>query len=762
MKTDNIFVSGEEYSLTDIFGSSMKVVVPDMQRDYCWGKNTYDKNKRSQGELVTQFANGLIESYKASPNDKMTLGLLYGYEAPKGQLQLCDGQQRLTTLYLLLGILYRMTGCEQLKRLLILGDKRKVGKAEGQRLVESAKQETGLQYAIRESTLYFLQDLVHNYFINKEGVDIEKASWYYNEYNQDDSIKAMIGAVKAMEELCNNFDGKELARFSEFVTNNLKFVYFDMGDRRHGEETFVVINTTGEPLSPSENLKPVLIGNIKDVEERKKRSEEWEMREEWLWKHRDRKRENTSDELSNDFYTWFWQIRLRQEHVMPKKQFLEQRNNAREQSGSFELTCDLDDVQKQFIALSTLLKTIQENDELSAVISSLQRFNDDSDTDILKWLRKNANLDILLPLIRFCEKYDGKPDFVHSIIKFMRRLAKNHLDKTHKRKRNDGGAYLDWRYVIQIIDQTDNVGQLIAFNSLQAEAFDQKIANVPPCLWYDFDEQMKDKYAACGLNISLFEQCSFLRFDLSVLWGRGDFTIQEIENRYENIRKLYGCLVGQESISAELANMYRFYRFIRGWGDRVGHVPYYTWAAEGVTYNFHNYETAYVQEFNDEEFSSLLSEDTEDNIVNTIGHAISKKFNIDELKMSENTTPQQYLEAWLLVKTLLANEKGEKLDYWNGRAIGCYISMSENKLNNACGLSLINSCPGYLARDGVNRVGESYYHNPRLLDTPLYIGIVNDVNYSDFENQRVPKTALSSAAEETMIIFANFKAKYEV
>ena len=761
MQTDNIFISGEEYGLTDIFGSSMKIVVPDMQRDYCWGKNTYDKNKKSQGELVTQFVYGLIESYKTSSHDKMTLGLLYGYEAPKGQLQLCDGQQRLTTLYLLLGILYRMTDCEQLKKLLISGEKRKVGKAEGQRLVENPRQETKLQYAIRESTLYFLQDLVYHFFINKEVGDIEKASWYYNEYNQDDSIQAMIGAVEAMVKLFNDFEGKELERFSQFVTNNLKFVYFDMGDRRHGEETFVVINTTGEPLSPSENLKPMLIGNIKDSEERKRRSNEWEMREEWFWKHRDRKRENTSDELSTDFYTWFWQIRLRQEHAMPKNQFLKLKNNAREQSGSFGLTRDLDDFQKQFKALSTLLKTIQENDALSAVISSLQRFNNENDTDIFTWLRKNSNLDMLLPLIRFCEKYDGKPDFVHGIIRFMHRLAKNHLDKTHKRKRNDGGAHLDWRYVIQIIDQTDNVGQLIAFNSLQAEAFDQKIANVTPCLWYDFDEQMKDKYAACGLEIFLLEQCTFLRFDLSVLWGKGDFTIQEIENRYKNIQKLYGCLVGQEGISAELANMYRFYRFIRGWGDRVGHVPYYTWDAEGLTYNFHNYEMAYVQEFNDGEFSLLLSEDTEDNIVNTIGHAIAQKFSIDEFKMSEDTTPQQYLEAWLLAKTLLANEKGEKLDYWNGRAIGCYISMAENKLNNAYGLSLINSCPGYLARDGVNRVEEFYYHNPRLLDTPLYIGIVNDVNYSDFVNQRVPKAALEFTEEKVRDMLTKF-IKYKV
>ena len=116
---NNNFISGEEYNLKEIFGGNAKIVIPDLQRDYCWGLETYDRNKKRQGELVTQFVRRLIEEYNLEQNDFMSLGLLYGYESPKGQIQLCDGQQRLTTLYLLLGVLNRMVSNDELPSLLM-------------------------------------------------------------------------------------------------------------------------------------------------------------------------------------------------------------------------------------------------------------------------------------------------------------------------------------------------------------------------------------------------------------------------------------------------------------------------------------------------------------------------------------------------------------------------------------------------------------------------------------------------------------------
>ena len=759
---DNNFISGEEYNLKDIFGGQVKIVIPDLQRDYCWGLETYDRNKKRQGELVTQFVRRLIEEYNLEQNDFMSLGLLYGYESPKGQIQLCDGQQRLTTLYLLLGVLNRMVSNDELPSLLMSD------------FEKTDDQEPQLLYAIRESTLYFLSDLTYHYFLDKENIEITNTDWYYSEYEQDASIQAIIGAVNRIEKILGEQQEYiDLNQFSKFVINNLRFVYFDMGDRQHGEETFVVINTTGEPLTATENLKPMLIGNIIDKDEQKQRSDEWEEREEWFWKHRDKAREYTSDGLSNDFYTWYWQIQLLQERMWkdgkpsemaPKILFLKRQDNtggeAEEYNSTNRWNGDLAHVHKRFGALTMLFQSIQENNALREVMGALQHFEKKGTEDIFVWLRKSNNIDILLPLISFCEKFGDSPAFSTGIARFARRLAKNHLDKIYKRvRRNNAETHLDWRYVIQIIEQNDDIDKLMTFDSLQEEAFGKQIPNVIPSCWYDFDERMKDKYVANGLELASLEQCECLRYDLSVLWEEGCFTVEEIEKRYDSILKLYGCLSQQESVAPELANLYRLYRFVRGWGDRVGHVPYRTWDAQGLIYNSYDYETAYVQEFKDEEFLRLLSED---DLTGSIARAIANKLEKDDINLYENTIPQEYLKIWLVMKTLLANKYSQKLDYWNERAIGCYINMDKNKINNESVFSLSNSCTGYLNRNEVKLVSDGYYSNALLLDTPLYAGFDTNVSYSDFKGKCVSESILNAVERELRTLFEEFLIKYKV
>lgn len=50
------FISGKEYTLKDLFGGDTKIVIPDLQRDYCWGDKAYvNKNTNPQGIGVWFF-----------------------------------------------------------------------------------------------------------------------------------------------------------------------------------------------------------------------------------------------------------------------------------------------------------------------------------------------------------------------------------------------------------------------------------------------------------------------------------------------------------------------------------------------------------------------------------------------------------------------------------------------------------------------------------------------------------------------------------
>ena len=153
---------GKSYTLSDLLAKDNKIVIPDLQRDYCWGTT---QNKEGY-YLAEAFVKSLINKMNS---ETMNLGILYGYEVPKGHIQLCDGQQRITTLFLLLGMLNRKANNAFRGRLM-------------SELEINDGREPYLQYAIRESSLYFLSDLVWYFFINDNGLrvdDIKKQSWYF-------------------------------------------------------------------------------------------------------------------------------------------------------------------------------------------------------------------------------------------------------------------------------------------------------------------------------------------------------------------------------------------------------------------------------------------------------------------------------------------------------------------------------------------------------------------------------------------------------
>lgn len=281
-KSDNKcrLISGQPYPLTSIFrGDNEKVVIPDLQRDYCWGN--------PENNLVNSFMDTLIGLDKKSP---LTMGVIYGYtDSLTGHIQICDGQQRLTTLFLIIGVLNRLLPGNQFQRILISDFE-----------YYNDDQEPYLQYAIRESSLYFLSDLTCNYFLSKTGDDITIQPWFLNSYKLDPTINSILNAIKTIKDKLDGLSIESLQDLAEYVTTKLKFLYLDMNNRISGEETFVIINTTGEPLSSVQNLKPLVIKENRD--KYPSVASDWEELETWFWRKRERaKQHDTSDEGMSAF-----------------------------------------------------------------------------------------------------------------------------------------------------------------------------------------------------------------------------------------------------------------------------------------------------------------------------------------------------------------------------------------------------------------------------------------------------------------------------
>ena len=300
------FITGETYTLAELFSGERRIIIPDLQRDYCWGDENNTKSTGEKGELVTDFVNNLLGQFddQRNKNDKsaLNLGLFYGYEVPADHIQLCDGQQRLTTLYLLLGMINKKT-VENKDNQFTEGKFRRHLISDFE--YKQDDKEPYLNYAIRESSLYFLSDLVCKFFIgNTDKVEcIKSADWYFDDYNLDPSIQSMLKALDKIEKIIYE-KNTDLLEFGDWLLNKVTFLYFDMENRKNGEETFVVINTTGEPLSSTQNLKPLVL-QVNTAQEigGKKIDQCWEEIETWFWKKRQGDND-TADAGFAEFLRW--------------------------------------------------------------------------------------------------------------------------------------------------------------------------------------------------------------------------------------------------------------------------------------------------------------------------------------------------------------------------------------------------------------------------------------------------------------------------
>lgn len=256
------------YSLSDLLGGALTLVIPDMQRDFSWG-----------GEQATALVRGLVQVYEGMSHADMKpspVGMVYGYSTDKGHIYVIDGQQRLTTLYLLLGMLYRRTRMPRLRNMIVNEDSG---------LEQIAPR---ILYQAKREALYFMADLTRNFFLDRNGrlSLLEQSPWYYSSYSADVSVQSFIGAIRRIDavlEECAAIPGWDFEAFTEFVASNVVFRYCDLGSREVAEKTFVTINTTGEPLTLAQNLRALHLAKHSAEPELDTR---WNEMEQWGWTHR--------------------------------------------------------------------------------------------------------------------------------------------------------------------------------------------------------------------------------------------------------------------------------------------------------------------------------------------------------------------------------------------------------------------------------------------------------------------------------------------
>lgn len=217
------------------------VEIPIIQRDFAQGRTDPDTTV-----IRKQFLNALLGA--ASSGDSLGLDFVYGELNELGVFRPLDGQQRLTTLFLLHWYAASVTG----------------------NLAPDAPW-LALKYATRPTAEHFSEALADNPLPSGE-LDpaewIQDQSWYLYPWRSDPTVQSMLvmlheihahvvdGAIDLHEVWTN------LSREKDPV---IWFLFLTVEDRSRGEDLYIKMNSRGKPLTRFEVFKAGLEGTLAPV-----------------------------------------------------------------------------------------------------------------------------------------------------------------------------------------------------------------------------------------------------------------------------------------------------------------------------------------------------------------------------------------------------------------------------------------------------------------------------------------------------------------
>ena len=255
-----------------------KIEIPIIQRDYAQGR--LGKEYLRQG-----FLTNLKEALDGKNDEKeLKLDFVYG-SVENGKLQPLDGQQRLTTLWLLhwyiaLRARKLKDAGETLKRFTY--ETRVSSREFCEHLCDENNFKTFICAHCKYSSGCSQMNIVE--FITRQ-------TWFYSAWKQDPTIQSMLrmlGGTKinnkkgediidGIEELFSNTSFEEMESYWQKLTNNspIVFYYLPLKDFGLSDDLYIKMNARGKQLTMFENFKADLIGFIQEQAESEQDNSKW-------------------------------------------------------------------------------------------------------------------------------------------------------------------------------------------------------------------------------------------------------------------------------------------------------------------------------------------------------------------------------------------------------------------------------------------------------------------------------------------------------
>lgn len=261
-------IKSEKILVKDIF-SNLWFRVPEYQRPYVWGDDQID-------DLLDDLAFALREK----PEQDYFLGS-FVYQLKRagsaaGQVfdenDLLDGQQRMTTLFMLFACIRDLSSDPDLREACQASIYQKGNKFHG------VPERTRLAFAIRPE----VQDFVDNYLKVVDGTNKEDDLLALKNKSSDPSMRNMANAVLKMRQVLNKLvvesaeSGFNLSDFYSFICQKVLMIYVSTENLDDAFRLFTILNDRGMPLRNSDILKATNLGALTDTADKERYAKLWE------------------------------------------------------------------------------------------------------------------------------------------------------------------------------------------------------------------------------------------------------------------------------------------------------------------------------------------------------------------------------------------------------------------------------------------------------------------------------------------------------
>ncbi len=234
--------NGKQIIFKQLFQEHEQIRIPMLQRDYAQGRPTAKEVR----DAFLDTLKAALEKPADDPSLPLNLDFVYGSVEKNGEtrcFQPLDGQQRLTTLFLLHWYLaWRDEQGEKFKQLFL------------------AEPHSRFAYSVRQSSTEFFDALIVYQPDNRpEDVQsladlIRDQSWYFRNWRLDPTIQAVLHMLDAIHERFAGSTGL-FDRLLDDAQQAITFQLLNLDDFGLSDDLYIKMNARGKPLTAFETFK---------------------------------------------------------------------------------------------------------------------------------------------------------------------------------------------------------------------------------------------------------------------------------------------------------------------------------------------------------------------------------------------------------------------------------------------------------------------------------------------------------------------------